>query len=146
MERSVNILIVDDEQIVLDSVKKHLRNEDYSVHAVLSVREALVLLDQTAFDMVLTDLMMPHVDGLELMQIVKSRFPDMPVIMMTGYATISSANQATQLGAFGYVAKPFSRVELKDVIQRAVEHITKAKATTDPNSSDRPPDPDTPEG
>jgi len=123
MEQTINILVIDDEQIVLDSVRKQLHGEDCSVQTVLSVEEALVLLDQTRFDVVMTDLMMPHVDGLELMQIIKERFPDILVIMMTGYATISSANQATQQGAFGYVAKPFTKAELKEVVRRALEQV-----------------------
>jgi DNA-binding NtrC family response regulator len=123
MEPTISILVVDDEQIVLESVKKHLRDDGYSIQAVTSVREALVLMDQSRFDVVMTDLMMPHVDGLELMQIIKERFPDVLVIMMTGYATISSASQAQQQGAFGYIAKPFTKAELKEVVQRAVEHL-----------------------
>jgi DNA-binding NtrC family response regulator len=64
--------------------------------------------------------MMPHTDGLELMRLIHGRLPHMPVIMMTGYATVSSANQAVQSGAFGYVAKPFTRAELKEVVRKAV--------------------------
>jgi DNA-binding NtrC family response regulator len=126
MEQAINILVVDDEQIVLDSVTKHLRNDGYAIQTVLSVRQALVLLDQAEFDIVMTDLMMPHVDGLEFMQIIKERFPDVLVIMMTGYATISSADQASQQGAFGYIAKPFTKAELKDVVGRAVEKLKEA--------------------
>lgn len=123
MEPAINILVVDDEQIVLDSVRKHLRKEDYSIHTVTSVQEALTMIEQTEFDIVLTDLMMPHVDGLELMKIIKSHRPDIPVILITGFATINTALQATQLGAFDYIAKPFSRAELIGVVNRAVEFI-----------------------
>jgi len=131
MEQTINILVVDDEQIVLDSIMKHLRRESYTVHTSLSVQDALLMIDQTDYDMVLTDLMMPHIDGLEFMKMIKSRFPNMPVIMITGYATINTALQATQLGAFDYVAKPFSKMELKEVIKRAVALVTKAKASAD---------------
>jgi len=123
MAKTVNILVVDDEQIVLDSVVKHLRADDYSVRTVPSVRAALELLDQQKFEIVVTDLMMPRVDGLEFIRIIKERFPDILVIMMTGYATISSAGQATQQGAFAYVAKPFTRAELQEVVGRAADQV-----------------------
>jgi len=131
MEQKLNILVVDDEQIVLDSIKKHLRKDNYEVHCVLSAHEALEKINQVKFDMVLTDLMMPHIDGLELMKLVKSQFPNMPVIMITGYATINTALQATQLGAFDYVAKPFSKAELKAVIKRAAELAASPKASSE---------------
>jgi CheY-like chemotaxis protein len=120
-----SILVIDDEQIVLESVNKQLRDDGYVIHAVLSAQEGLDLIEKTHVDVVLTDLMMPHTDGLELMRLVKGRFPHVPVIMMTGYATLSSANQAVQAGAFGYVAKPFTRAELQDVVRKAVRAVQK---------------------
>ncbi len=125
MGRTVSILVVDDEQIVLDSIKKHLRKDDYTIHTVMSAREALDLIDGTPVDIVLTDLMMPEMDGLQLMKEIKSKLPQVPVIMITGYATINTALQATQLGAFDYIAKPFTRSELMAVIQRASGVIRK---------------------
>jgi CheY-like chemotaxis protein/glycine cleavage system H lipoate-binding protein len=130
MEKKLNILVVDDEQIVLDSINKHLRKENYTVHGVLSVREAWELMETTGIDIVLTDLMMPHTDGLEFMKIIKEKYPNMPVIMITGYATINSALQATQLGAFDYIAKPFSKTELIKVIERAAELVNAIEASS----------------
>ena len=121
MERQAKILVVDDEQIVLDSVCKHLRTENYELVCVLTAPEALQQIDAGEFDVVITDLMMPEIDGLELMKLIKDKHPKMPVVMITGYATINTALQATQLGAFDYIAKPFSRAELKSVIKRAAE-------------------------
>jgi CheY-like chemotaxis protein len=123
MNRKLNILVIDDEQIVLDSVKKHLRKENYALHTVLSAPEGLKLMDDITIDIVLTDLMMPEMDGLELMQKVKERMPHTPVIMITGYATINTALQATQLGAFDYIAKPFTKAELTMIIHRASELV-----------------------
>jgi glycine cleavage system H lipoate-binding protein len=74
-------------------------------------------------DVVLTDLMMPEIDGLEFMKIVKNYSPNVPVIMITGYATINTALQATQLGAFDYIAKPFSKKELLSVVKRAADLV-----------------------
>jgi len=125
MGRTVSILVVDDEQIVLDSIKKHLRKDNYTIHTAMSARDALELIDGTPVDIVLTDLMMPEMDGLELMKEIKAKQPQVPVIMITGYATINTALQATQLGAFDYIAKPFTRSELMAVIQRASGAVQK---------------------
>lgn len=128
MERVLHILVVDDEQVVLDSVKKHLKKENYEIHTALLAREALEIMDSSPIDMVLTDLMMPEIDGLELMQEVKTRSPLTPVIMITGYATINTALQATQLGAFDYIAKPFTKSELIGVVHRAADLVRTAEA------------------
>lgn len=123
MKRPISVLAVDDEQIVLDSIRKHLRREDFELHTVLSVAEALELMDRAAVDIVLTDLMMPVTDGMQLLEIMKQRSPQTPVIMITGYATINTALQATNLGAFDYVAKPFTKSELVSVVTRAAELV-----------------------
>ena len=136
MERQINILVVDDEQIVLDSVKKHLRKTDYNVHTVSSVQKALLMMEQMEFDLVMTDLMMPHIDGLELMKIVKSRYPKVPVIMITGYAAADTARQATRLGAFDNVAKPFSKAELITAVNRALDFVEQMKSSEDPAARD----------
>jgi CheY-like chemotaxis protein/glycine cleavage system H lipoate-binding protein len=127
MDDKINVLVVDDEQIILDSIAKHLKREDYTLHLVLSAEEALELMETTYIDILLTDLMMPNIDGLELMALVRDKRPKLPVIMITGYATINTALQATQLGAFDYVAKPFSKKELLAVIKRAADLVRVAK-------------------
>ncbi|RKX19075.1 MAG: hypothetical protein DRP51_08030, partial [Candidatus Zixiibacteriota bacterium] len=136
MNEKINILVVDDEQIVLNSIKKLLRNDEYSVHTVFSVKDALEKMKETDIDVVLTDLMMPDVDGLEFMQMIKKDYPKTPVIMITGYATINTALQATQLGAFDYIAKPFSKKELLAVLRRATELVRNKGAMAD--SADGP--------
>lgn len=130
MDRKLRILVVDDEQIVLDSVKKHLRKDNVTVHTALLAKEGLAAMDEEPMDIILTDLMMPEIDGLEFMKIVKAKYPAVPIIMVTGYATINTALQATQLGAFNYIAKPFTKVELKSVIKRAAELVSGAGETT----------------
>ena len=127
MSQTLNVLVVDDEQIVIDSIKKLLRKENYDVYGVLSVEEALDKMKQVHVDIILTDLMMPDIDGLEFMRMTKDEHPNLPVIMITGYATINTALQATQLGAFDYVAKPFTRKELHGVLKRASEMVTTSK-------------------
>lgn len=135
MTRSLNILVVDDEQIVLDSVKKHLRKTDVQLHFALSAQKGLNIMEQEPIDIVLTDLMMSEIDGLELMKIIKSKSPGTPIIMITGYATISTALQAQKLGAFDYIAKPFTKAELVSVVRRASEMVLASNPDQEPHPS-----------
>lgn len=122
MKTKLNILVVDDEQIVLDSIKKHLRKEEnLNVITTLFVEEAIEMMKNDDIHVILTDLMMPEIDGLEFLKLTKDAKPDIIVIMITGYATINSALQAMQLGAFDYIAKPFSRDELKKIVKRSTD-------------------------
>lgn len=128
MERILNVLVVDDEQVVLDSIIKHLKKDNFTIHTALTARAGLEMVDSCRMDIILTDLMMPEMDGLQFMKEVKKRDPHIPVIMITGYATINTALQATELGAFDYIAKPFTKSELRSVIQRASELVLKSEA------------------
>ncbi len=131
MSQKINILVVDDEQIILDSIRKLLKNEDYEILTVSSVNDGLEAIKKTDINIVLTDLMMPEIDGLEFMQMIKKDNPKIPVIMITGFATINTALQATQLGAFDYIAKPFSKKELLGVLKRAAELVRGFSEVTD---------------
>lgn len=131
MSQKINILVVDDEQIILDSIRKLLKHEDYTIFTVSSVNDGLDKIKDSAINIVLTDLMMPEIDGLEFMQMIKKDNPKIPVIMVTGFATINTALQATQLGAFDYIAKPFSKKELLGVLRRATELVRGNHEKTD---------------
>ncbi|MCK5742889.1 MAG: response regulator, partial [Chlorobi bacterium] len=122
MQETFNILCVDDEQIVLDSIQKHLRRIDaVNVLTALSVNSALKVMEDNNIHIILTDLMMPDIDGLEFLKIIQSKNSDIIAVMITGYATINSALQAMQLGAFDYLAKPFTKEELVKIIHRALD-------------------------
>lgn len=118
----IKILIVDDEQVVLDSIVKHLRhNKQYELYTALSVDKALEIMGKDSINIILTDLMMPDIDGLEFLKMIQEKDDKILAVMVTGYATINTAIQATELGAFDYIAKPFTRQELRKVIERAAE-------------------------
>jgi len=119
MIKKMNILIVDDEINVLDGIRKLLKKENYSVTTVLSVREALIEMEWVHFDIILTDLMMPEINGLDFLYLIKNMKQLSLVIMLTGYASINSALQAAELGVFDYLSKPFTKEELIRVINRA---------------------------
>jgi len=139
MDRTLNVLVVDDEQIILDSIKRHLRKIDCELFFALSVAEGMDILAKNKIDIILTDLMMPDIDGLEFMKMAKVKYPATPMIMITGYATINTALQATQLGAFDYIAKPFSKRELLSVIEKAADIVLEIDDDTTPDNPDSNP-------
>lgn len=115
------ILIVDDEEVMCDSCKQVLSRDGHEVDTVLSGEEALDRIEKCAYDILITDLKMPGIDGMKLLETVKETYDEVDVIMITGYASIDTAVQATRLGAFDYVPKPFTPAELRSVTARALE-------------------------
>ena len=115
------ILIVDDEEIVVRSCLRILDDDRYEVESVSDGWDALRRIDENGYDILVLDIMMPKIDGLEVLQRVKERHPDVDVIMMTGLSQIQTAVRAMKLGAFDYLSKPFDPDELKLVVDRALE-------------------------
>jgi CheY-like chemotaxis protein/glycine cleavage system H lipoate-binding protein len=114
------ILVVDDEAVVLGAVEKALSKIDCIVDTADDAMKALKMLDGASYDVVITDLMMPGMDGLELMRRLRTLQSRARIIMLTGYPTIQTALKAKHLGAFEYVTKPFTRQELVSVLVRAL--------------------------
>jgi CheY-like chemotaxis protein/glycine cleavage system H lipoate-binding protein len=114
------VLVVDDDDVVLDAVRKALRHDDLEIDTVQSAAEALELLANRRYALVITDLMMPGIDGLALLERAKAAGQELAAIMITGYPTIQSALRARRLGAFEYVTKPFTRQELRSAVVRAL--------------------------
>jgi DNA-binding NtrC family response regulator len=113
-------LVIDDEQIVLDSVSQLLTDENYEVDVSLSGREGLDWAIERKYDVVLTDIRMPDIGGMKVLRDVKRVHPSLPVIIITGYASVRSAVQAMQLGAAQYIEKPFEPEELLEAVARAL--------------------------
>jgi len=118
---SARILIADDEDIVIRSCLRILEGDDFQVEAVQDGREALRKIAENPYDVLILDIMMPNMDGLEVLRRVKETHPNVDVIMITGLSQIDTAVQAMKLGAFDYISKPFEPDELKLVVQRALE-------------------------
>ena len=114
------ILIVDDDRIILDSLGEFLRLEGYDVEPSLSFREALQALERQPADLIITDVNMSGGNGFELLHVVRKRYPQTVVIMMTGYGTIESAVEAIKMGAYDYLTKPIIDDELKVCVERAI--------------------------
>ena len=115
------ILVVDDERAILDTVEILLRGEGFDASVAQSGREALERFDEIAPDIVVTDIRMPGVTGLDLLEAVRGRDPEIPVILMTAQASLQSAVKAVNQGAFYYLQKPFSNAELVALCRRAAQ-------------------------
>jgi heterodisulfide reductase subunit A2 len=105
--RSFRVMVVDDELIVRDSTKEWLEDAGFSVDMAESGMEALEKLGQQTYNMMLLDVKMPGMDGVEVLKRAKEMFPDLPVVMMTAYATVETAVEAMKVGAREYLMKPF---------------------------------------
>ena len=114
-------LVIDDEQIVLDSVKRILDEGNYVVETTLSGRQGLEWALQKSYDVVLTDVRMPDIGGMLVLRDIKRAKPALPVLIITGYATVRSAVQAMKLGASEYIEKPFTPEELLKAVAQAIE-------------------------
>jgi CheY-like chemotaxis protein len=114
------ILVIDDEEVVHISLQRILGRKGHSVDGVLTARDGIDRLCNESYDMVITDLMMPEMNGIELLQQLNKLSIKLPVLMVTGYPTIKTALQALRLGAVDYLAKPFTRTELLAPVNRAL--------------------------
>jgi DNA-binding NtrC family response regulator len=114
-------LVIDDEQIVLDSVSKILTHENYQVDVSLSGRKGLEGAIQGDYDIVLTDIRMPDIGGMRVLRDIKRAKPSLPVVIITGYATVRSAVQAMKLGAADYIEKPFTPDQLLKAVASALD-------------------------
>jgi len=118
---TARILVVDDEEIVVRSCTRILASGDYEIETASEGPEALRKADERSFDLVILDIMMPRMDGIEVLRRVKETHPDTEVVMVTGLSQIDSAVKCMKLGAFDYLPKPFDPDQLKNVVERALE-------------------------
>jgi DNA-binding NtrC family response regulator len=117
-----NILVVDDERSTLDAVSVILRREGHEVLTAASGNEALAQLQAEEVALLLSDIKMPHMDGLTLLRHVKSSHPDVVVVMMSGHQDVNAAVEAMKAGAFDYLVKPYSKEDVLRIIQKALAH------------------------
>ena len=117
-----NVLIIDDEAGILDSLRILLKTEGFTPHVALGGKQGLEQIESLSPDIILSDVRMPTVSGLQVLSAARQRDPDTPVILMTAQATLQSAMQAVNEGAFYYIQKPFRNDELVAILKRAAEH------------------------
>jgi NADH-quinone oxidoreductase subunit E/NADP-reducing hydrogenase subunit HndA len=115
-----SVLVVDDEQIVLKSCERILVPEGYEVNTAASAKTALEMLDTSQYDLIITDLKMPEMDGLEFMRLVRRKNPDINIVVITGYPSQESIKEALSLRIIDYLPKPFSPAHLLEVTNNAI--------------------------
>ncbi|MCF8110269.1 MAG: response regulator [Desulfobacteraceae bacterium] len=121
-ERKANekILVIDDEPYITKNVRKILAKEGYEVEQATTKQEALEQIKEKSYDLVLLDLKIPGVKGMELLKVVREHLPEARVIIITGYASIESAKESARLGVFDYLHKPFTPEEIRDATENAM--------------------------
>jgi DNA-binding NtrC family response regulator len=119
MKEKLDLLLVDDETIVLQRLKPALTKIGCNVETFEDAKEALKRIDEKVFDIVVTDIMMADVNGIELLEYIQKKTDRTKVIMITGYATEALAREAMGKGAFDIIAKPFRPDDLRNMIARA---------------------------
>jgi len=127
MAKKISILIVDDEESVRDSLYNWFIEDGYRVECAENAKTALSLLESDSFDIILADIKMPGMDGLEMLKRIKSLKSDAIVIVMTAFATVDTAVRALKDGAFDYVTKPFDPDDLSHLIRNASKQISLAE-------------------
>jgi DNA-binding NtrC family response regulator len=118
-ERKTQVLILDDEPIVWKRLKPALEKAGYEVEAFTQSSNAMRRVQEKEFDIVVTDLKMEGIDGMAFLSEVKSLYPRTEVIVITGFATMDTAKESFQKGVFDFVAKPFKRGELLEIVKKA---------------------------
>lgn len=138
MKENVKIMVVDDEAIMRNLLLKILEQEGYRVTLVSSAKEAIEKLNSEKFEIVLSDVKMPEINGFELLKKIKNEWPQTAIIMMTGYGDAYTVKEALILGADEYITKPFKSHEVSLIIERAYWRLlaTKRKLHEEPEATD----------
>ncbi|KPK45575.1 MAG: ATP-dependent protease [Nitrospira bacterium SM23_35] len=121
MNRKPQILVVDDEDIARNNLEHILRKENYTVVTAASGSEAINMLETSVFDVVITDLKMEKISGIDVLEKSRTKYPDTQVIMITAYAAVDSAIEAIKKGAYHYIAKPFRLEEVRATVKQALD-------------------------
>lgn len=127
MGRRLELLILDDEPLVGRRLKPILDRDGYNVEIFVEPKEALARLQEKKFDIVVTDITMGELDGLQVLEQVKAKSPETKVIMITGYATLQAAKESMAKGAFDFIAKPFKVGTIRDTITKAAKAFEKER-------------------
>ena len=134
MNTKANILIVDDEEVVRLSHLRSLEYSDCNTWAAEDGRAAIQVMEKNPADVILLDLRMPDLDGMDVLKTIKQRWPDSEVVVITGYPSIETAKEAVRLGAFNYLAKPLDPNEL---LKAANDAVTQKRWSLRSNGDDQ---------
>ena len=124
MGKKIKLLVVDDEAIVGKRLKPSLEKHGYEVETLGNGRSAIERIGEKDFDIIVTDVRMDDVDGMQILEYVAAKSPCTKVIIITGYATMELAREAMVKGAFDFIAKPFKPSDLRVIVEKAVKELT----------------------
>ena len=130
-----NILIVDDNYDMLEVLQRNLKAQNFHTYKASSVVEALNILKYSPIDLLITDLQMPGINGMELVKYAGEHFPDMPTLVITGFPSVDGAVDAVKSGAVDYLVKPFTNEELKRSVERSLQNRPQSRPENPPPSS-----------
>lgn len=122
MNEKTDILIIDDEQVILEAIQRVASFEGYPADICLSVTEALSLLQEKKYKLIICDIMMPEKDGFEFLHIIHQKRISTPVVITTGFSTLENAVKSLYDGAIGFIPKPFTVEELVSIFKRGIEY------------------------
>lgn len=122
MIKHLNVLVVDDDPAILEVVAAHLRSKGYRVESKPCAADALEVMRQTPFDLVISDVKMAGMNGFEFIRIVRANFPGIGIVIMTAYEDEYPLSEALRAGADGYITKPFSLSKFSLIFERAYWH------------------------
>ena len=117
-----NILIVDDDFDMLELLQRNLQSRNFHTYKATSVTDAIDILKTSRIDLLITDLQMPGIHGMELLKYVEEHFPDVPKLVITGFPSVDGAVNAVKSGALDYLVKPFTRDELTKAVEKSLKH------------------------
>jgi DNA-binding NtrC family response regulator len=125
--RKENILLVDDDVQILELLQRHLHAMDFHTYKAVSVKEALYILKDTKIDLLITDINMPEISGVQLVKYAAEHYPEMPKLVVTGFPSIEDASNVIKLGAIDYLTKPFTKLELSNAVKKSLESTISPK-------------------
>ena len=130
----LKVLVIDDENVICNACRLVLTEKGHTVDRCLTGKNGLLAIEQGSYDLILLDMKLPDIDGMEILKNVKEKFPACCVIVMTGYSTMSNAVQAMKLGAADYLSKPFTDDELISAVEKSCENQKQGRLKAQHNS------------
>jgi two-component system response regulator HydG len=130
-----SVLVVDDSLEMLELLQRQLKSMGMITFRASNVPDAIELLKHTAVDLLITDLQMPEINGMQLVHYVKEHYPELPVLVVTGYPSISGAVEAVKSGVIDYLVKPFTQMELSQSVENCLRRNTKSQRKSIPDDS-----------
>lgn len=137
MERTIDICVIDDERIVCERLQPVLEKKGFYVETYTDSKKARERISEKKFDIIITDIKMSPLNGIELLKFARSQSPETRVIIITGFATVDMARAAMKGGAVDFIAKPFRLSQLSDLVARIAAEIQNGSAATPPDKGNQ---------